>query len=84
MHPVRGYGRVVLRKVRYALASLGVFGLLVGFGGSSADRLPSFAAADEPAWSPDGRKIAFVDRSGPVGTSYAMNVDGSNLRQLTR
>jgi TolB protein len=36
----------------------------------------------EPAWSPDGRRIAFR-RGLLVGDIYAVNVDGSSLRNLT-
>lgn len=34
------------------------------------------------AWSADGEQLAFVADSGDVKTIYAINVDGSNLRQL--
>lgn len=37
-----------------------------------------------PAWSPDGRSIAFVtNRDGDLEV-YLMNADGSNQRNLTR
>ncbi|HSB67691.1 MAG TPA: hypothetical protein VLD65_14040 [Anaerolineales bacterium] len=36
-----------------------------------------------PAWSPDGSQVAFVsDRSG-TSEIWAINIDGTNLRQLT-
>lgn len=40
-------------------------------------------AETQPAWSPDGSKIAF--RSGPPGTYeiFVMDADGSNITQLT-
>ena len=40
----------------------------------------------EPAWSPDGRKIAFGSRSTRNGNRdiYVMNADGSGKRNLTR
>ena len=37
-----------------------------------------------PAWSPDGRKIAFVSGRDGNGELYVMNADGSGLRNLTR
>ena len=38
----------------------------------------------EPAWSPDGRKIAFRSTRDGNREIYAMNADGSNQRNLTR
>ena len=34
-----------------------------------------------PVWSPDGTKIAFVRNIEDI---YAMNIDGSNLRNITK
>ncbi len=57
--------------------------------GSNVTRLTLDPRNDiEPAWSPDGRKIAFVrsevsystDRPGEI---YVMNADGSDQRRLT-
>jgi len=43
----------------------------------------STSANVRPAWSPDGKSIAFQsNRDGPYHI-YLMNADGSNLRQLT-
>jgi Tol biopolymer transport system component len=40
-------------------------------------------ATRDPAWSPDGRSIAFVsDRDGRYEV-YLMNADGSGTRRLT-
>jgi len=39
------------------------------------------AAVEEPAWSPDGEKIAFASEDD--GEIYAMNVDGSGRSRLT-
>jgi Tol biopolymer transport system component len=40
----------------------------------------SQAQDGDPAWPPDGRKLAF-DRAGEI---YVMNADGSGHRNLTR
>jgi Tol biopolymer transport system component len=47
---------------------------------------------EEPAWAPDGRRIAFVRTIGPVGRGglprisgiFVMNADGTHVRQLTQ
>jgi TolB protein len=36
-----------------------------------------------PTFSPDGRKIAFTSRRGGKNQIYVMDLDGSNLRQIT-
>ena len=38
---------------------------------------------DSPAWSPDGKKIAFVSIRAGVSQILVMNADGANVRQLT-
>lgn len=38
-----------------------------------------------PAWSPDGRRVAFVsNRTGGEGEVFRIDADGSGLRRLTR
>jgi Tol biopolymer transport system component len=38
----------------------------------------------DPAWWPDGRKIAFASGRNGNGELYVMNADGSGQRNLTR
>ena len=53
--------------------------------GSGQRKLTRNAADDGlPAWSPDGRKIAFVSGSYGHVEIYDMNADGSGRRNLTR
>jgi TolB protein len=50
-------------------------------------QIPRFAVAEDPDWSPDGKKIAFaastVPGYTPPRTLYVMNADGSGVRALT-
>jgi Tol biopolymer transport system component len=53
-----------------------------GSGQRNLTRTPAYDS--DPAWSPDGRKIAFVsNRDGSYGV-YVMNADGSGQRRLGR
>ncbi len=56
----------------------------MGFDGTGLINLTEDAAADEePAWSADAQKIAFVsDRDGNPEI-YVMDRDGSNVTRLT-
>ncbi|HEV3000748.1 MAG TPA: hypothetical protein VGW75_08415 [Solirubrobacteraceae bacterium] len=61
---------------------------VVGAGGGDERRLTASPADDsEPAWSPDGARIAFAsDRHYPAGRFpevFAMDADGSCVTQLT-
>jgi len=47
--------------------------------GSDRRQLPAEDAA-QPAWSPDGSKIAFVDSQS--GSLYVINADGTGLRRV--
>jgi TolB protein len=38
----------------------------------------------DPAWSPDGRRVAFLSRRDGKQEIYVVNADGSGLRNLTR
>ncbi len=53
--------------------------------GKNQRRLTRNPASDAfPAWSPDGKRIAFLsDRSGPTEV-YVMRADGTHVRRLTR
>ena len=53
--------------------------------GSGQQDLTRNAAWDnDPAWSPNGRKIAFVNDHNGNSEIYIMNADGSGQRSLTR
>ncbi len=52
--------------------------------GSDAVRLTNSNAYDwQPAWSPDGRQIAFTSDRDGHWQIYLMNIDGSDVRRLT-
>ena len=52
--------------------------------GSSQTNLTNNAANDlEPAWSPDGTKIAFSSYRDGNWETYVMNTDGSSQTNLT-
>jgi TolB protein len=52
--------------------------------GSEMQQLTSGPDEDDaPAWSPDGKHIAFVSLRQRVSQLFVMNADGSGLRQLT-
>ena len=61
---------------------------VVNADGSNPRRLARYAVGSNPAWSPDGRRIAFrrFDRCRSAGPSdlYVVNADGSGLRRLAR
>ena len=59
---------------------------VVNADGSNPRQLTRYAVGSNPAWSPDGRRIAFrrFDLRGTAGPSglFVVNADGSGLRRL--
>ena len=52
--------------------------------GKKVKRLtPLDSEADEPTWSPDGKRIAFVSMRDGFRELYVMNADGANARRIT-
>jgi Tol biopolymer transport system component len=84
--------RLVFVRIRGGRADI----YLVGADGSAPRRLAhaiafvpnphSFSAGFDanPAWSPDGRRIAFVSNRDGNDDIFVVNVDGRGLRNLTR
>lgn len=57
-----------------------------GDGTGAAVLTPTLPQAQEPAFSPDGRRVAFASRTGAGSTTseiFVINLDGSGIRQLT-
>ncbi len=75
------------RKFAFTGGRDGKIGIyVINADGSRKRRLTSNAGNNfSPAWSPDGRKIAFCRGVGPhCDQIYVMNADGSGQRRLTR
>ena len=90
--PLRRHGRRRRPGGRVAVAAaILVGGLLVtpafGLGSRLLDLINGKSTPGDvltPAWSPDGRKLAFVSRRDGNSDIYAMNADGSAQENLTR
>jgi len=62
-----------------------IAGLIYWGGGASPDAPPPVVRDGAPAWSPDGRQIAFYSEvAGQPADLYVMDATGLNVRQLTR
>jgi Tol biopolymer transport system component len=61
---------------------------IVSVNGGTPQRFPVAGAVRPVAWSPNGKRLAFVRRDGPVGsdrgTLMVANLDGSNAKSLVR
>jgi Tol biopolymer transport system component len=74
------------RALLFALAVLGLAAVLLAAGCSGSSPGAAFSSdayLRTPAWSPDGRRLAFVRFLNGYNEIYAMNADGSHLRRLT-
>lgn len=82
-------GQIAYTSGRTAVSSLlvsegGFSGLLSKILRSNPRTLPVQVSSDSPAaWSPDGKRIAFVQRGDTGLDLYVMNADGSNVQRLT-
>ncbi|XOV78464.1 MAG: amidohydrolase family protein [Aestuariibacter sp.] len=52
-------------------------------GGNATPLVEDFAWNIQPAVSPDGKQVAFISDRGGVSNLWVMNIDGSELKQLS-
>jgi Tol biopolymer transport system component/DNA-binding winged helix-turn-helix (wHTH) protein len=75
--------------VLIVLAGLGLYTYLAWgptkpvMAGGLVNLTDNVAEDNLPAWSPDGKKIAFTSNRDGAGDIYVMNSDGSNVTRLT-
>ena len=85
--------RIAVVQVAHSFADarnptkLGLF--VMNADGSNARRVAGKATSGDPAWSPNGRRIAFRRFNGKLGSIgnsdlFVVNADASGLRRLTR
>jgi Tol biopolymer transport system component len=78
LHPMSAARKFVFVGNRDSLGGIYVMNV----DGSRLRRLTGNRGKDPaPAWSPDGRKIAFTGSGEDI---YVINADGSSLRRITR
>ena len=70
-------------KKTLAIDLQGTIWLVPAEGGSAKAITDAMGDCHEPAWSPDGTKIAFTSDRDASGEIYVMNADGSNQTRLT-
>ncbi|MBZ5527611.1 MAG: S9 family peptidase [Acidobacteriia bacterium] len=56
---------------------------MVAAGGGAAAQLTRSGKDTSPAWSPDGKMIAFISGRGGSGQIYLLSMEGGEARQLT-
>jgi Tol biopolymer transport system component len=56
---------------------------IVDANGSNVRKLVDLEDVSSPAWSPDGKQLAFDARENDTSEIFVVNADGSNLRRLT-
>jgi Tol biopolymer transport system component len=79
--PLAGKGRIATAYNRESNWDI----YAVDAGGSNLARLTNNPAIDQqPAWSPDGKQIAFSSFRGGAAGIYVMNADGSGQTLLAR
>ena len=81
-------GLLLFNRSSFAgLSALVVAATLTGCSGSSGG-FPDWASSDDscPAWSPDGKMLAFASTRGPPRqyNLFVVTEDGTHLRRLTR
>lgn len=53
-------------------------------GGEATPLMQDFAWNIHPAISPDGKKVAFISDRGGLSNVWLMNIDGSDIKQITK
>jgi len=66
-----------------AIDLLGAIWTLPASGGNAARITPDYMDARQPAWSPDGRHLAFQAYVSTTWQIWTMNADGSDLKAMT-